>query len=218
MSIPICQGRRSKTVLSATKSPFDGVQRSVAARDVLVLLLTDHEDVMRTPEGALFALALAVRIRAGSSDSYLPSGRIGRLDISAGCYTAYDVFRLAAQELARKGLARQVSALLRAGRQTVRDFLTERYGVCLGQREYFTPRGRTPDQADVSDFLRGVAEGVNTALSLSTSAPRVTSDAYYRAVPLYCWRLCKLHGDSALRPRNQGFRYGLWHASPSISP
>ena len=124
------------------------------ARDVLVLLLTDHEDLMRTPEGALFALGLAVRIRAGSSDSYLPSGRIGRLDLKGGCYTAYTVFRLVAEDLARRGLARTVSAHLRAGRQTVRDFLTERYGVSIGERQYFTPRGRTPDQADSKDFLR----------------------------------------------------------------
>ena len=95
-----------------------GILRAVKegrARDVLVLLLTDHEDLMRTPDGALFGLALAVRIRAGSSDSYLPSGRIGRLDLSRGCYTTYEVFRLAAADLAKRGLAREVSALLRAG-------------------------------------------------------------------------------------------------------
>ncbi len=94
--------------------------------------------------------------RAGSSDSYVPSGRIGRLDLKGGCYTAYTVFRLVAEDLARRGLARTVSAHLRAGRQTVRDFLTERYGVLIGERQYFTPRGRTPDQADVVDFLRAL--------------------------------------------------------------
>jgi hypothetical protein len=129
------------------------------ARDVLVLLLTDHMDVMQTPEGALFALALAVRIRGGYSDSYLRSGRIGRLDLKSGCDTGYEVFRLAAQDLAKRGLTGHVSAQLRAGRQTVRDFLTERYGVCLGQREYFTPRGRTPDEADMTDFLRVLRRG-----------------------------------------------------------
>jgi hypothetical protein len=123
-----------------------------------VVLLTDHMDVMQTPEGALFALALAVRIRARSSDSYLPSGRIGRLDLSGGCYTAYHVFRLAAQDLAARGLARHVSVLLRAGRQSVRELLTERYGVSIGARQYFTPRGRTPDQADLSDFLRAIRQ------------------------------------------------------------
>src|ERR1700743_3421733 len=78
------------------------------ARDVLVLLLADHEDLMRTPDGALFALALAVKIRAGHSDAYLPSGRIGSLDLKSGCYTTYEVFRLAAQDLAKRRLTRQV--------------------------------------------------------------------------------------------------------------
>lgn len=127
------------------------------ARDVLVHLLTDHADVLtETDAGALFAGALARKICAGSSDSYLPSGRIGRLDLKGGCYTAYTVFRLVAEDLARRGLTRKVSAHLRAGRQTVRDFLMERYGVSIGPREYFTPRGRTPDQADVADFLRAM--------------------------------------------------------------
>jgi len=99
---------------------------------------------------------LALRIRAASGDSYLPSGRIGRLDLSGGCYTAYTVFRLVAEDLARRGISRRVSALLQAGRQTVRDFLTERYGVSIGERQYFTPRGRTPNQADVTDFLRAL--------------------------------------------------------------
>ncbi len=125
------------------------------ARDVLVLLMRDHEGLMRTPDGALFGLALALRIRAASpTDSYIPSGRIGRLNLGRACYTGYEVFRLAAEDLARRGLARQISALLRAGRQTVREFLTERYGVSIGPRQYFTPRGRTPDQADMNDFLR----------------------------------------------------------------
>ena len=128
------------------------------ARDVLVLLMTDHADLMRTPEGAIFGLALAVRMRGAATDVYIPSGRIGKLDLRQGVYTAYEVFRLAAEDLARKGLTRQVSALLRAGRQTVREFLTERYGVSIGPRQYFTPRGRTPDQADVSDFL-GAMQG-----------------------------------------------------------
>jgi hypothetical protein len=127
------------------------------ARDVLVLLMTDHADLLtETNEGALFAAGLAMRIRAGSSDSYLPSGRIGRVDLSGGCYTTYTVFRLVAEDLARRGLTRSVTALLRAGRQTVRDFLMERYDVSIGERQYFTPRGRTPDQADVADFLRAM--------------------------------------------------------------
>ena len=51
---------------------------------MLVLLLTDHEDLMRTPEGALFALMLAVRIRGAATDAYIPSGRIGKLNMRDG--------------------------------------------------------------------------------------------------------------------------------------
>lgn len=72
------------------------------ARDVLVLLLTDHEDVMWTPEGVLFAPALAVRVRGAATDAYIPSGRIGKLDMRDEVDTAYHVFRLAVQDLARK--------------------------------------------------------------------------------------------------------------------
>ncbi len=43
------------------------------ARDVLVLLLTDHMDVMLTPEGALFAAGLAVMIRRESFRDLLAS-------------------------------------------------------------------------------------------------------------------------------------------------
>ena len=46
----------------------------------------------------------------------------------------YEVFRLAAEDPARRGLTRQVSALLRAGHQAVREFLSERYGVSIGPR------------------------------------------------------------------------------------
>src|SRR6266851_4623191 len=87
------------------------------------------------PAGTLARIACNER-RTGvtATDTYIPSGRIGKLDLKNGVYTGYEVFRLAAQDIARRGLARQVSALLRAGRQTVRDFLTERYGVSIGPR------------------------------------------------------------------------------------
>lgn len=60
------------------------------ARDVLVPLMTDHADLLtETNESALFAAGLALQIRAASSDSYLPLGRTGRLNLSDGCYTTY---------------------------------------------------------------------------------------------------------------------------------
>jgi hypothetical protein len=68
----------------------------------------------------------------------------------------YEVFELATRDITAKGLTGGVLALLRAGRQTVREFLTERYGISIGPRQYFTPRGRTSDQADLTDFLRAL--------------------------------------------------------------
>ena len=63
------------------------------------------------------------RTQEGSyTDCYVPEGRIGTLDLSRGCYTAMDIFRAAALDLAARGLADEVRALLSAGRQ-VRDFL-----------------------------------------------------------------------------------------------
>jgi hypothetical protein len=85
---------------------------------------------------------------------YIPCGRIGNVDLNNGVYTAYEVFQLAARDIAGLGLAVEVAALLRAGRQTVRGFLTERYGVVTGPRQYWTPTGRMPNEADVRDFLR----------------------------------------------------------------
>jgi len=85
------------------------------ARDVLVLLMTDHEDLMRTPEGALFGLAVVLKIRVAATDSYIASGRIGNRDLRSGVYTAYEVSQLAARDIALKGRAREVTAQLRAG-------------------------------------------------------------------------------------------------------
>jgi len=54
------------------------------AWDVPVLVLTEHEDLPRTPEGALFAVGLALKIRGSATDAYVPSGRIGKLNMRDG--------------------------------------------------------------------------------------------------------------------------------------
>ena len=92
------------------------------------------------------------------TDSYVPLGRIGDLDLSRGCYTAYEVFRLAACDVAARGLESGVRELLR--RQTVREFLQRAYGCALGPREYFTPAHLTGAQADARDFLRMLGRAV----------------------------------------------------------
>jgi hypothetical protein len=98
---------------------------------------------------------------AGSfDDCYVSSGRIGKLDLRSGCFTAIDVFRFAALDLAARGMDTEVRALLSAGRQTVREFLHQAYGCLLGPREYFTPSHLTATQADAKDFLRMLGRAV----------------------------------------------------------
>lgn len=96
------------------------------------------------------------------ADCYVPSGRIGTLDLRSGCYSAAEVFRLAAEDLARRGLAEGATAALGARVTTVRRLLAEKYGCPLGPREYWTPRNRTPDQEDAWEFLRVLARAVRT--------------------------------------------------------
>jgi hypothetical protein len=86
---------------------------------------------------------------------YVACGRIGKLDLARdGCFTAIDVFRFAAFDLAARGMEGEVRALLSAGRETVREFLQRAYGCSMGRREYFTPSHLTGAQADAKDFLR----------------------------------------------------------------
>ncbi len=92
------------------------------------------------------------------TDCYVPFGHIGNLDITRGCYTAYEVFRLAACDVAARGLESEVRALLR--RQSVREFLRHAYGCSLGPREYFTPSHLTRAEADAKDFLRILGRAV----------------------------------------------------------
>lgn len=95
-----------------------------------------------------------------STDCYVPSGRIGRLDLKGGCYTTYAVFRLAAADIAARGLEDAVRGLLLSRQHTVRSFLRSAYGCALGGREYFTPSHMTGAQADARDFLRILSRAV----------------------------------------------------------
>src|SRR5215204_5151924 len=88
-----------------------------------------------------------------STDMYVPAGAVGKIDLSGGCYTAYEVMRLAADEIAKSGAASEVRALLASG-VTVRELLRQRYGCYIGPREYWHDPRLTPDRADRRDFLR----------------------------------------------------------------
>jgi hypothetical protein len=89
----------------------------------------------------------------GSSDFYIPIGRIGAVNLNAGCYTWGEILNLAAAELWRTGEADAARVTLKAGRQTVRAFLRQRFGVVTGARQFFTPSHRKPDEQDAREFL-----------------------------------------------------------------
>jgi hypothetical protein len=108
------------------------------------------------------------------TDCYVPEGRIGSLDLSRGCYTAMDIFRAAALDLAARGLADEVRALLRAGRH-VRDFLATAYGCSMGPREYFTPSHLTGAEADAKDFLRLLGRAVGARKRTQNQIPEFGS-------------------------------------------
>ena len=106
-----------------------------------------------TIQGRIAGTCVEAGSQFGPTDLYVAMGRVGKLDLRNGCYTAYEVFQLAAREIAGCGDQHAVRALLKSGIQTVRGFLQTRYGCVLGPREYFTPSHLTPDQADMRDFL-----------------------------------------------------------------
>lgn len=88
------------------------------------------------------------------TDLYVASGRVGKLNLRRGCYTIFEVFRLAANDIANCGDSSAVRLLLRNGTSTVREFLRARYGCLLGPREYWHDSRFTPDEADCREFLR----------------------------------------------------------------
>jgi hypothetical protein len=93
---------------------------------------------------------------------YVAQGEIGQRKLSSACYTFSEVLRLVAQELWRRGEADAARVMLKARRQTVRQFLRERFGVVTGEREYWHRENWTPDRADLHEFL-GALRDTRTA-------------------------------------------------------
>jgi hypothetical protein len=60
---------------------------------------------------------------------------------------------MAALELWRRGEADTARVTLKAGHQTVREFLRERFGIVTGARQYWHRENWTPDRADLQEFL-----------------------------------------------------------------
>ena len=106
-------------------------------------------------ETRVCASMLAVNPAEGVvTDLYVASGQVAKLDLRRGCYTAYELFQLAARDIADLGHESAVRILLKNGISTVRGFLQARYGCFMGPREYWHDSRFTPDQADRRDFLR----------------------------------------------------------------
>jgi len=110
--------------------------RTVVPWQETVVKLNDR-DTMSTGTSALLS-GMCSQTREGFADCYVPSGRIGKLNLNSGCYTTYEIWQLAARDIAARALEGEVRALLSAGRHSVRDSLNQAYGCLLGRREYFT--------------------------------------------------------------------------------
>jgi hypothetical protein len=100
----------------------------------LFRLLASDQDVVNLAIGERVLLAIAERacpapVRAAAVD-WVPSGRIGSVDLSRGCYSYCEVWTLAAVDLVRTGRDRAAEALLRSG-SSVRDLLRRFYGIVM---------------------------------------------------------------------------------------
>jgi len=115
------------------------------------------QDPLYGPEERLPAILHDEEVRG-----FFLMARIGSLALDSGCYSVAEVFRLAAEDLAHRGLADGAAEALRARVTTVRSFLAEKYGCPLGPRAYFTPSHRTPDEQDAWEFLKVLARAVRT--------------------------------------------------------
>lgn len=91
------------------------------------------------------------------TDNYIPTGKIGQMPLSRAAFNWFDVLDIAARELRRTGEADAARVTLRAGRQTVRQFLRERFGIVTGPRLAWHRENWTPDRADLHDFLRALS-------------------------------------------------------------
>jgi hypothetical protein len=60
----------------------------------------------------------------------IPTGRIGEIDLSTGCFTFWEVFRLAAEDIGKTGRGAFVRAQLARGK-TARQIIADLYGVLL---------------------------------------------------------------------------------------
>lgn len=85
-------------------------------------------------------------------DSYIPKGRVGWRDLSAGCYSFAEAMTLVCEWLVANGKDREALASLRTSGRTVRQYFRDEFGIEAGPREHYTPPRTTPDKADMKWF------------------------------------------------------------------
>ena len=106
----------------------------------------------------------AIGVNDGLTDNYIQQGRIGHIELrKAGCYTWHETLRLVASELWRCGEAERARVTLKAGRQTVREFLRTRFGIVTGAREFWHRESWSADRADLADFLGALRDARGAA-------------------------------------------------------
>lgn len=94
------------------------------------------QEIHLSPEIAALVQALWVKAGYGPPQPQSPcnemaTGRIGAIDLSRGCFSFFEVWTMAAREIARTGRARQAEDALLSG-VTVRALLRTMYGVKAG--------------------------------------------------------------------------------------
>jgi hypothetical protein len=108
---------------------------------------------METPVGVRFANAVVCRIEKDAlTDGYLPTGKVGKRDLSAGWYSFAEALSVVADYLVAQGRDRAILQGLRASGMTVREYLRAEFDIITGPREAWHDPHITPDRADMRSF------------------------------------------------------------------
>jgi hypothetical protein len=108
---------------------------------------------METPVGVRFANAVVCRIEKDAlTDGYLPTGKVGKRNLAAGCYSFAEALSVVADYLVAQGRDRAILKGLRASGMTVREYLRAEFDIITGQREAGHNPHITPDRADMRSF------------------------------------------------------------------
>jgi hypothetical protein len=102
----------------------------------VAVTLATFQEIPASPRVRALVQALWVKAGYGPPQPQTPcdemvTGRVGNNDLSRGCFSFFEVWTMAAREIARTGRARQAETALASG-TTVRALLRTMYGVKAG--------------------------------------------------------------------------------------